>query len=171
MKSVSSLEDRKVQRKPVCGAEVFGAVRSMAEALDGTGGVRIWTERRISPEQIFFLDEELFLEVAENLLSNGMRYAKEWVQVILAESGGFLELYVKDDGPGFSEEGLRMAAKPYYKDKDKEETGKEHFGIGLYICRVLCEKHGGFLGIHNSVDGGAILSAAFGTEETAQQVV
>ncbi|MCI9068467.1 MAG: HAMP domain-containing histidine kinase [Lachnospiraceae bacterium] len=163
MKSVSSLGDRRVQKKPVCGAEIFGAVRSMAEALDGAGGVRIWTERRIPPERVFFLDEELFLEVAENLLSNGMRYAKEWVQVILAESAGFLELYVKDDGPGFSEEGLRMAAKPYYKDK--KETGKEHFGIGLYICRILCEKHGGCLGIHNSVDGGAILSAAFGTGE------
>ncbi len=162
MKSVSSLEDRRVQRKQVAGAAVFGAVKSLGEALDGTGGVRVWTEGRILPERELFLDEELFLEAAENILSNGMRYAKAWVQVILAESGGFLELYVKDDGPGFSEEGLRMAARPYYRDR--EETGKEHFGIGLYICRVLCEKHGGFLGIHNSVDGGAIVSAAFRTD-------
>ncbi len=159
MKSVSSLEDRKVAKKRITGAEAFQAVKAMTGALDGTGGIRIWTEGRMSPEGELFLDEELFWEVAENLLSNGMRYAKEWVQLILAEEGGFLELYVKDDGPGFSEEGLRMAAKPYYRDK--EETGKEHFGIGLYICRVLCEKHGGFLNLHNSVDGGAILTAAF----------
>ncbi len=163
MKSVSSLEERRVQRRQISGSEIFRAVKSMAEALGGTGGVRIWAQRRMLPEQIFFLDEELFLEVAENLLSNGIRYAKEWVQVILAESGGFLEIYVKDDGPGFSEEGLHMAAKPYYRDKG--EMDKEHFGIGLYICRVLCEKHGGFLGVHNSVDGGALLSAAFGAGE------
>ncbi|MCI8466481.1 MAG: HAMP domain-containing histidine kinase [Lachnospiraceae bacterium] len=162
MKSVSSLEDRKAVKKLVTGAEIFGAVKSMSEALDGTGDIRIWTEQRILPEQKFHLDEELFLEVAENLLSNGMRYAKEWLQVILVEAGGFLELYVKDDGPGFSDEGLRMATKPYYRDKG--ETDKEHFGIGLYICRMLCEKHGGGLSVHNSVDGGAIVSAAFETK-------
>lgn len=159
MKSVSSLEDRKVAKKKLTGAEVFGSVKAMADALDGTGGIHIWTERRVPLEREFFLDEEIFFETAENILSNGMRYAREWVQVILAEAGGFLELYVKDDGPGFTEEGLYMAAKPYYKDK--EEAGKEHFGIGLYICHVLCEKHGGFLSIHNSVDGGAIISASF----------
>lgn len=167
MRSVSSLEDRKVVKKRLTGVGIFESVKAMTEALDGTGGVHIWTERRIFPEQEFFLDEELFLETAENILSNGMRYARKWVQVILAETGGFLELYVKDDGPGFTEEGLHMAAKPYYKDK--EETGKEHFGIGLYICHVLCEKHDGFLSIHNSVDGGAIISASFQAGEMKEK--
>ncbi|MCI8505490.1 MAG: HAMP domain-containing histidine kinase [Lachnospiraceae bacterium] len=168
MKSVGSLEERKAVKRQVTGTEIFGAVRSMAEALEGTGGVHIWAERRLSLELELYLDEELFLEVAENILSNGIRYAKRWVQVILTESGGFLELYAKDDGPGFTEEGLRMAAKPYYKDK--EETGKEHFGIGLYVCRVLCEKHGGFLSINNSVDGGALVSAAFEAEKPEESL-
>ena len=162
MKSVGSLEDRKAVKKETTGASVFAALKSMADALDGTGGIHIWADRRIPPEKRLYLDEEIFLETAENILSNGIRYAKKWVQVILTNEGDFLEVYVKDDGPGFTEEGLRMAAKPYYKDK--EATEKEHFGIGLYICRVLCEKHGGSLSIHNSVDGGAIVSAAFEAE-------
>ena len=167
MKSVGSLEDRKAVKKETTGASVFAALKSMADALDGTGGIHIWADRRIPPEKRLYLDEEIFLETAENILSNGIRYAKKWVQVLLTNEGDFLEVYVKDDGPGFTEEGLRMAAKPYYKDK--EATEKEHFGIGLYICRVLCEKHGGSLSIHNSVDGGAIVSAAFEAENIEGQ--
>ncbi len=159
MKSVGSLEDRRAVKKETTGSAIFAALKSMAAALDGTGGVHIWVDQRIPSEKRLYLDEELFLETVENILSNGLRYGKKWVQVILTNEGDFLEVYVKDDGPGFTEEGLRMAAKPYYKDK--EETEKEHFGIGLYICRVLCEKHGGSLSLHNGVDGGAIVSAYF----------
>ena len=74
----------------------------------------------------------------------------------------------RDDGPGFSEEGLKMAAKPYYKDK--EEESQEHFGIGLYICYVLCGKHGGTLAIHNSVNGGAIISASFQVRPEEEEI-
>ena len=36
---------------------------------------------------------------------------------------------------------------------------QEHLGMGLNICKVLCEKHGGFLTLKNK--GGAAVTAAF----------
>ncbi len=157
MKNVGTLEERQCDRKPVEAEKAFGALREMGTALEGQ--VRFWMDCRIPGGKILWLDEAVFREVAENLFSNGLRYAENWVQVILRESAGYLELYVKDDGPGFDEEGLRMAVKPYYKDKNRDSSG--HFGIGLYICRVLCELHGGSVSVHNSVEGGAIVSAVF----------
>lgn len=44
------------------------------------------------------------------------------------------------------------AVKPYYHG---ESVGTEHYGMGLYICKMLCEKHGGFLRVYNSPGGGA----------------
>ncbi len=158
MKSVNTLEERQAAPERHTAAEIMEALEELAEGLDGKNGIRIWTECRIGPGKELFLDEALFCEVAGNLFSNGIRYAKGWLQVILTESAGYLELYVRDDGPGFSPEGLKMAARPYYKEKSE---GTEHFGIGLYICRILCEKHGGSLTLHNSVDGGALVSAFF----------
>ena len=35
----------------------------------------------------------------------------------------------------------------------------EHFGIGLGVCKLLCEKHGGFLEIKNNETGGACVTA------------
>ncbi len=168
MQSVGTLEERMVEKKPVTGADITGDMKEMTAALDGSGGVHIWMDSRMPQTKELYLDEAIVCEVAENILSNSLRYAKEWVQVVLEEVGGFLEIYVQDDGPGFSEEGLKMAAKPYYKDK--EEESQEHFGIGLYICYVLCEKHGGSLAIHNSVNGGAIISASFQVRPEEEEI-
>ena len=33
--------------------------------------------------------------------------------------------------------------------------------LGLSICKILCEKHGGKLTLNNSTKGGAITSASF----------
>jgi nitrogen fixation/metabolism regulation signal transduction histidine kinase len=52
-----------------------------------------------------------------------------------------------------------MAVKPYYTDcKDNKS---KHFGIGLYIVKRLCEKHGGWISLSNSMNGGAVVTAAF----------
>ena len=36
-----------------------------------------------------------------------------------------------------------------------ENAGTEHYGMGLYICKMLCEKQGGFLQVYNPPGGGA----------------
>lgn len=102
------------------------------------------------------LDSGLVLEAVENLVSNALRYAKKQVRVELVYAKHRMTVYVRDDGPGFSPLALREASKAYYS----EEKG-EHFGMGLFICRTICEKHGGGLTLINSVEGGAIAAAAF----------
>jgi signal transduction histidine kinase len=64
---------------------------------------------------------------------------------------------VSDDGRGFSDKDLCEATKPFYKAA--ESAAQEHLGMGLNICKVLCEKHGGFLTLKNK--GGAAVTAAF----------
>lgn len=116
-----------------------------------------------------WLDESLFLEVFENLLSNALRYAVKHVQITLEwdESSGYLRLYVHDDGQGFDIEELHTASEPYFRgekllaDGQENEPVKEHFGIGLHICRMLAEKHGGSLNLANSIEGGALASVSF----------
>lgn len=63
-----------------------------------------------------------------------------------------MNVCVHDDGKGFQPDELSKAVKPYYHG---ESVGTEHYGMGLYICKMLCEKHGGFLRVYNSPGGGA----------------
>ena len=103
------------------------------------------------------VDAAAVMQVYENLLSNAVRYAESRVEVSMDRQGGFFVLTVADDGAGFTPEGLANAMKPFYRGK--EEPGHTHFGMGLNICKTLCEKHGGYLRISN--DKGAKAIAAF----------
>ncbi len=116
------------------------------------------------------MDDNLVMEVLENLLSNAIRYAGKRIEVLSDYDPRRQEwiLAVRDDGPGFSEEQLERAMKPYYKEP---EIGgpDEHFGIGLHICRELCRKHGGTLNAANSIQGGAIVTASFRVRESSRR--
>lgn len=117
-----------------------------------------------------YVDDNLVMEVLENLLSNAIRYAGKRIEVLSDYDPRRQEwiLAVRDDGPGFSEEQLERAMKPYYKEP---EIGgpDEHFGIGLHICRELCRKHGGTLNAANSIQGGAIVTASFRVRESSRR--
>lgn len=103
------------------------------------------------------IDKSVVFRVLENLLQNAMRYRKEKVIVEVYQTDNLFLMSVKDDGKGFSEEDLRQATNMFYG----KEKGSEHFGIGLGVCRLLCEKHGGFLQIGNNEFSGAYVIAAF----------
>lgn len=124
-------------------------------------GIRQNTKKNIKmhteiPEQELFLDQNLLVEVFENLLSNALRYAESQIQIEVTLTGREFTVFVRDDGQGFSEKALRNGADTYFSE---EENSKEHFGIGLSICKLLCENHGGRLALQNSVEQGAITAA------------
>jgi signal transduction histidine kinase len=103
------------------------------------------------------LDVEIFSQVFENLVSNAIRYATKSVDIDIFEMGNIIGIAVSDDGEGFSADGLENAAEPYYTGSDRTS---EHFGLGLYICKLLCEHHGGNIEVRNT-DSGAKITARF----------
>ena len=103
------------------------------------------------------LDHGIFLNVAENLIRNGARFAQNNLSVYLEAREGCLLLTVADDGSGYPEKLLREGPRPF--GKMSEET--EHFGMGLYSARILCLKHRGSLELKNPAGGGASATAIF----------
>ncbi|MDU7030225.1 sensor histidine kinase [Robinsoniella peoriensis] len=99
-----------------------------------------------SRKQTVWLDTSLIQEVLENLVSNARRYARQEITVQIAKEDSCLVISVRDDGGGFPKKILEKGGKPFLRG---EENSEEHFGMGLYISRLLCEKHGGQLKIQN----------------------
>ena len=79
---------------------------------------------------------------------------QENVSVELSIEGENLKLEIADDGDGFPAELLKNGIQPFRKGTEEAE----HLGMGLYICDLLCRKHGGTLKIANT-DIGAVASA------------
>ena len=105
------------------------------------------------------VDMELVMQVYENLISNALRYAIGSVAVSCDISENILTISVLDDGKGFTEEALKNATQPFFHDE--KEPDKTHFGLGLYICRILCEKCGGMLTTQNHENGGKVTATFF----------
>ena len=105
-----------------------------------------------------YYDDAVIIEVVNNLISNSCSYAKNLVEIYIELEKTYLYIYVCDDGRGFSREELYSALNPYYSSRN---DGAGHFGIGLTICKILCEKHGGKITLSNSISKGAIVCASF----------
>ena len=63
-----------------------------------------------------------------------------------------LKLSVTDDGCGFPAALIKNGIQPF--QKGSEDT--EHFGMGLYICNLLCQRHGGSISIQNNEIGATV---------------
>lgn len=110
------------------------------------------------------LDENIIHRVIENIISNAFRYAKNKVSILIYLEQEFLTFVIEDDGIGFSKDSLSSALKPFYKDKTLNNNNS-NFGMGLYISKILCEKHGGSILIKNNPIGGAKIIAKFSTKD------
>ena len=101
------------------------------------------------------IDKGVLFRILENLLQNALRYAEKQINISITQNDKFLILTVKDDGKGFTETDLKKADTMFYS----KDRGKEHFGIGLGICKIKRKKHGGRLLITNNKEKGACVIA------------
>lgn len=158
MSEVQKLEDTEMNLTDVEGVHFLEQLQSTAVWLAQNSGRKLSFVNEL-PESILRMDLSIVMRVFENLITNAARYAKEIISVRCGHSGGILSITVSDDGNGFSDKDLKQATKPYYK-KDTE-TDTPHFGLGLHISKLLCEKHGGNLRLGNGENGGATVMASF----------
>ncbi|PBH92836.1 two-component sensor histidine kinase, partial [Clostridioides difficile] len=94
--------------------------------------------------------------------SNAFRYARNNVSILIYLEQELLTFVIEDDGIGFSKESLKLALRPFYRDKTLNDSNA-HFGMGLYISKILCEKHGGSISIENNSTNSAKITAKFST--------
>ncbi|MFC5704128.1 ATP-binding protein [Cohnella faecalis] len=155
MSRLQKLEDIAFCKAYVTAGELVERLHASGEIL--CAGNRLQVDNALADDDSFHVDVSFVMQVYENLLSNAARYAQSQIRVTLAGEG-MLSLTVSDDGHGFSGKDLLEATKPFYRSSDSSD--KTHFGMGLTICKVLCEKHGGSIRLYND-SGGAAVKAVF----------
>lgn len=150
MNAVQKLEDIVPSVHDIPEEELFAALSETGRMICGDN----FRMNGTPTHKAIAVDMELVMQVYENLISNAMRYAEKSVVVNCSISEDILTISVLDDGEGFTEEALKNAAQPFFRDE--KEPDKTHFGLGLYICRILCEKCGGMLTVENYENGGVV---------------
>jgi signal transduction histidine kinase len=122
-------------------------------------------------------DRERVLQILVNLVSNAIKFSPNGSQVILSANreGSGVKLSVADQGPGISEQDqakifqkFEQATKKVRQDNDSnsEHTGSTTApiagaGLGLHICKMLVEAHGGSITVTSSAGNGATFTVFF----------
>ena len=100
-----------------------------------------------------------------NLLDNAVRHSPaqeksdeavieiSLTQVNLTEGGNHLRLSVRDHGAGVSESQLSQLAEPFFRTDAGRQRSTGGVGLGLYLCRLVAQAHGGRLIVQNAHPG------------------
>ncbi len=83
-------------------------------------------------------------QVIRNLVSNAVKYSPEGGQVTIRieEQGDRLEVSIRDEGIGMTEEQLAHLFERFYR-ANQTNSAVEGVGLGLTICKQIVEGHGG----------------------------
>ena len=80
--------------------------------------------------------------------------------------GGGVTLSVSDNGCGIPAESLLKITEPFYrvdKSRSREQGG---IGLGLALCKQICDAHGARMHIESAEGAGTTVSIAFPTFTT-----
>lgn len=148
MSDMQKLDQMKIKKETTDVAVLFEALRENAEIICKDKHLVFNSE---TDNDTICTDSSVIEQITTNLFSNANRYAESEVHLFCRCSKDKLKITVSDDGKGFSEEALRYAFEPYYTEENKNQG--IHYGLGLAICKTLCEKLGGEITCRNN--GGA----------------
>lgn len=153
MSSVQKLEHIPLSKKQIDWNELVSELKNVV-ALVGMESNKKISFEAINSSKTISVDKSILYQITENLVANALRYAKDNILITIVMIDGNIELSVQDDGDGFPAILIKKGIQPF--QKCNEET--EHFGMGLYICNLLCQNHGGKLKLENNQIG-AIVTA------------
>jgi len=109
------------------------------------------------------LDRARMRLLLRNLLDNALRHnhnpadgATAPPELRLQLHGDELEIEVRDHGPGVPPEHLAQLAQAFYRPDSARQRTTGGVGLGLYLCRLVAQAHGGRLELRNASPGLAV---------------
>jgi len=141
-----------LQREPV---DLAALVRGVVD--EHPGGERV--VRDLAPEgalPLQSLDRTRVRLLVRNLLDNALRHGGEAAQppcVTLRADGAGALLTVRDFGPGVDVEQLAHLTEPFFRTDSARARATGGVGLGMYLCRLVAEAHGGSLSVRNAEPG------------------
>ncbi len=110
------------------------------------------------------VDAEKVARVADNLLSNAVRYSKRGSRIVIrlqasdGESPRLVTLAVTDQGPGLSLEQLTRLFKRFGRLDSDHGNDTPSTGLGLYIVKQFVDLHGGQVKVESEPGQGSTFS-------------
>jgi signal transduction histidine kinase len=95
-------------------------------------------------------------QIIFNLVNNACKYARQGEKITIRATGrkGSVAIEVRDYGPGIPPKKQRELFKPGYQ-LSRHNARSGGLGIGLALCKMLVELHGGKMWLRSHVGKGS----------------
>ena len=98
-------------------------------------------------------DEESFIKIMSNLISNAIKYAKKTICISAESQNNNIVITVTDDGPGIEENEKKKIFEAFYQIKRNNDNQTPGIGIGLHIANTVAQMMDGNITVDNRKDG------------------
>lgn len=145
----------KLELKSVDLKDLVSSLLKETNAISQKSGVSINVELEEEIPEVH-ADPGRVRQILLNLLNNAFKYASEGKEIVIAarKRPGCIAVEVRDYGPGISIKEQRNLFQPGYQfSSSGERTGG--LGIGLALCRMLVELHGGKIWVESKPGKGS----------------
>jgi signal transduction histidine kinase len=145
---------------------VMSAAASFVQGLATQRGLRIAVE---APAHLPSVrgDERFIRQVLINLLSNAIKFSPTEAEIMLwatYRAGHWLDISVKDHGPGIEQALLKRLGEPFLQGNPAVSHLGKGTGLGLSICKRYMDLLGGELRIESIVGVGTTATIRFPNE-------
>ncbi len=136
-------------------ADLGALLRETIDESFGAAGLQPQIEAALPPLPI---DRTRMRLLLRNLIDNALRHsagAEEPPEISLrrAPGGDALELKVRDFGPGVAADHLPHLTEPFYRADAARQRATGGVGLGLTLCALVAQAHGGRLNLRNAEPG------------------
>lgn len=155
--AISAIESGRVSltARPIETAElILGALESQ-HGLAAAASLIVAAD--VSPELPPLLgDEDRLLDVLENLIGNAVKFTAAGGSITVGANRQDHELliWIKDTGKGIAAEQLPLIFERFWQ---ADKTGRRGIGLGLSICKVIVEAHGGRIWAESTLGRGTTI--------------
>lgn len=115
-------------------------------------------------EQEIYTDSKWATFIISQIIQNSVKYAKsenKKIEIYSCEKNNRVELYVKDNGIGIRKEEINKVFEKGFTGENGRKINKKSTGIGLYLCKKLCDKLGLGLALNSEKDIGTTVKITF----------
>lgn len=115
-------------------------------------------------EKEVYTDNKWTIFIINQILQNSIKYLKEEnkkIEIYAKEQKEKVILYIKDNGIGINESEITRVFEKGFTGENGRILGKKSTGIGLYLCKKLCNKLGLGLEINSEKNIGTEVKIIF----------
>jgi two-component system sensor histidine kinase VicK len=108
-------------------------------------------------ETIVSADRDKIGQVINNFISNAVKYspAGTVINIACVTLNGEAVVSVRDEGMGIAPENIEKLFERYYRVDNDNKTSVAGFGIGLYLCSEIIERHQGKIWVESELKKGS----------------